>query len=473
MTILCKCECGKSFRVRDQLEGKRVRCPECREPVAVLAKKPAKTAAAVDDAEFDDFTEPDAPSVAADDFLDGFAGLDELVQMERGAKRGKAVALICPDCRHNFRETISRADLARLERDLEADEDDEDFDEEPFALEASCPKCFAEVDVGTALAEARAANQPVESKIFAAYERTSVLPQGFISNKPLAPGWHTAQAGLNLVYIAGIIWSFTVIAIAATVVATGVIALVLALLVMAAQHPLFMMLAWLVVVFSAACCALLLRIVWVVADDLVPHAAAFIGFGIVSAVAIFATQGQAGIVLFGLEAILLLVAAIVGLIGWVQCVAVPVESGVKWVALGAAAMLLVAIGLYAFAAFVVGREPALLADADRARGFTLALILSYLFGVTAHFLFIYFLRGIPKFFHDDRLFAGANQYLVFQFVIVLVGLVLGLMMAARMMTGGWAAFLSFVIAVCGIISVTWFLRLVAACRDGIRPFFRR
>jgi hypothetical protein len=53
-------------------------------------------------------------------------------------------------------------------------------------------------------------------------------------------------------------------------------------------------------------------------------------------------------------------------------------------------------------------------------------------------------------------------------VIVLVGLVLGLMMAARLVTGGWAGFLTFIMAVCGIISVTWFLRLVAACRGRAR-----
>ena len=70
MTIICRCECGKTLRVKDELAGKRVRCPECHEAVAVpgssTARAPARQTAA---------------AVAGDD-EEGFAGLDELVSMD-------------------------------------------------------------------------------------------------------------------------------------------------------------------------------------------------------------------------------------------------------------------------------------------------------------------------------------------------------------------------------------------------------
>ncbi|HUG89834.1 MAG TPA: hypothetical protein VML55_03310 [Planctomycetaceae bacterium] len=451
MTIVCNCACGRTIRVRDELAGKRVRCPECQEPVTVAQPRRAPAADASDD--------------------EGFAGLDELVDMERRAKRGKPVALTCPGCGHTFKETIARADLDRLRR-AHAAAEDEDFAEETFTLDVACPRCFADVDVGDALASAAAAPPAGEAKFRAYYERAIVAPQGFVSNKPLAPGWNATQSGLNLVYLAGVVWSFTMIAVAATVVAAGVIGLVVLLLASAAQIPLMMLLAWLVVLFSVAACVLTLRIVMVAAEDLVFHAAAFIGFGVLSAVAIWATQGVAGAVLFGVEALVLLIAGVLGFVGWIRCAAIPRESGVKWLAIAAAAMLLLSIGLYAVAIYTAGTQRAVLNEQPAAGRFAMAVILSYLLAVTAHFLFIYFLRGIPRFFNDQRLFDDATRYLVFQFVVTLVGLVLSVMMAARLVTGGWAAFLALTLAVCGIVSVTWFLRLVAGCRDGIRPFFR-
>lgn len=41
MTIRVRCDCGKLLQVRDELEGKRVRCPGCEEPVLVTAGSPA------------------------------------------------------------------------------------------------------------------------------------------------------------------------------------------------------------------------------------------------------------------------------------------------------------------------------------------------------------------------------------------------------------------------------------------------
>ena len=40
--IECKCKCGKRLKVRDELAGKRVRCPGCGQPVAVPANGDAK-----------------------------------------------------------------------------------------------------------------------------------------------------------------------------------------------------------------------------------------------------------------------------------------------------------------------------------------------------------------------------------------------------------------------------------------------
>lgn len=37
MAIVVKCECGKKFKAKDSLAGKRVRCPGCRQPVTVGA----------------------------------------------------------------------------------------------------------------------------------------------------------------------------------------------------------------------------------------------------------------------------------------------------------------------------------------------------------------------------------------------------------------------------------------------------
>lgn len=42
MPIPVNCDCGKSMRVKDELAGKRIRCPECREVIAVAGPKPQK-----------------------------------------------------------------------------------------------------------------------------------------------------------------------------------------------------------------------------------------------------------------------------------------------------------------------------------------------------------------------------------------------------------------------------------------------
>jgi len=39
MAIIVSCDCGKRFKAKDELAGKKVRCPGCKNPVAVEGKK--------------------------------------------------------------------------------------------------------------------------------------------------------------------------------------------------------------------------------------------------------------------------------------------------------------------------------------------------------------------------------------------------------------------------------------------------
>ena len=45
MSIAVNCQCGKTFKVKDQLAGKAVRCPTCKKPLRIPGAKPSKGAA--------------------------------------------------------------------------------------------------------------------------------------------------------------------------------------------------------------------------------------------------------------------------------------------------------------------------------------------------------------------------------------------------------------------------------------------
>jgi len=49
MAIIVRCDCGKKFKAKDSLAGKRVRCPGCKEPVRVEAGAPVAAGKGRDD----------------------------------------------------------------------------------------------------------------------------------------------------------------------------------------------------------------------------------------------------------------------------------------------------------------------------------------------------------------------------------------------------------------------------------------
>lgn len=47
MSIVVKCQCGKMFKAKDQMAGRKVRCPGCREPLRIPGGESEKGASAV------------------------------------------------------------------------------------------------------------------------------------------------------------------------------------------------------------------------------------------------------------------------------------------------------------------------------------------------------------------------------------------------------------------------------------------
>ncbi|QEG42225.1 hypothetical protein UC8_42590 [Roseimaritima ulvae] len=75
MPIAATCACGKKLQVKDELAGKRVRCPNCKQPLTIPANQPAP--------------QPQAPASP----LGG--GMDDLFEEEGFTQRQGAT---CPNC---------------------------------------------------------------------------------------------------------------------------------------------------------------------------------------------------------------------------------------------------------------------------------------------------------------------------------------------------------------------------------------
>ena len=78
MPIAATCACGKKLQVKDELAGKKVRCPDCKQPLTIPAAKPA----------------PAKPPAAASPSSFG-GGMDDLFEEEGFTQRQGAT---CPNC---------------------------------------------------------------------------------------------------------------------------------------------------------------------------------------------------------------------------------------------------------------------------------------------------------------------------------------------------------------------------------------
>ncbi len=78
MPIAATCACGKKLQVKDELAGKKVRCPNCKQPLTIPAAKPAP---------------PKAPAPAVSSPFGG--GMEDLFEEEGLTQRHGAT---CPNC---------------------------------------------------------------------------------------------------------------------------------------------------------------------------------------------------------------------------------------------------------------------------------------------------------------------------------------------------------------------------------------
>lgn len=62
MSIIVRCDCGKRFKTPDQLLGKRVRCPGCKQPVVVRSEKEKQATSAENILEAEVVTDDPAPT---------------------------------------------------------------------------------------------------------------------------------------------------------------------------------------------------------------------------------------------------------------------------------------------------------------------------------------------------------------------------------------------------------------------------
>ena len=219
-------------------------------------------------------------------------------------------------------------------------------------------------------------------------------------------------------------------------------------------------------------CVAILRLILVMAEEYLYWA---IGWMVLTGILTFCLFGGVIYVfpILGLiGSLAILIASCAGLVGWVQCFAVPRESGVKWWAVGAAVCLLgcvCAIGRVLY----LGTGPAFRqGNPLLIPGFDTAIILAYALGVVGHLLFTLFLHGIPRFFGDHNLSGDVHKYLYFHIGLMLAGFVVSALIRESLLSGAVAGLLVLVIQMLGVANVVWFLRLLAGVRDDIRPYFR-
>src|SRR5690349_11114298 len=78
MSISIACSCGKAYRVKESLAGKKIRCAECAELIKVPVQE------ADDDSEYDEFG---PPQPAADDEDEGEPSLPPRVKRRSSATK--------------------------------------------------------------------------------------------------------------------------------------------------------------------------------------------------------------------------------------------------------------------------------------------------------------------------------------------------------------------------------------------------
>ena len=166
----------------------------------------------------------------------------------------------------------------------------------------------------------------------------------------------------------------------------------------------------------------------------------------------------------------LLIEVLVILAGHCMCSAAPRESQLKGLALGAAGLTVLLFLATVFLMFVLEtrnaafvEEPDFAGRAEMKLPALLLMLACGIMGVLSHALFVLFIRGVARSFHNETLAEGANSYLV-SFLII-VGLIVFLCLGSDpelLMIFGLLGF-----AALGMILIMRLLFLLKEARDCI------